>query len=944
MSGAGREGRLRELLEAGLDAPAQRRRSTLEALSDDPALVDEALAMLDDEAALGGFLEVPAADALGREGADPDFLDTAAEGPRPAGGPHGTGSRGTGSSGSGNRAPGSSGSGSGGSGSGRTGTGGVGADDPSRPPPTIPGYHLERLLGEGGMGRVYQARQDGPGARTVAVKLVRSGLLHSHAAARFPVEQQALARLNHPAIAQLYTAATTPDGQPYVVMEHVDGEPITRFADQHRLSVEDRLQLFVEVCRGVEHAHRRQLLHRDLKPSNLLVTEEDGTPHPKIIDFGIARILDDPLDADGRAEDGGAPLTGMRLVGTPQYMSPEARDPVDGARDLDTRTDVYSLGVVLYELLTGGRPSDGGTASGKGNRSWMSTGSPGRGPWDAPRPSTRLTELDEDTRRTVESVRSTEPGSLARRLKGDLDWIVMKALAPDREERYGSAAELARDVERSLSDQPVLARPPSIPYRLAKLARRHKLAAALTLLTVLALVAATVLTSMALVRATRAERTARAEAAAAGQTLDLLVDLFEAASPSRARGEEVSARDLVDRGIDELDAQALPPLQRARLLHTLADVQLNLGDFDDGSRLAREALELRQAGLAPHHPDVLDSIDLLGTLERRAGRLEAAEPLMERLLAAAEEGADEDPRRLGDALNSLANLRWRQRRLEESTALHRRALELRREIVSRTERGELEPREEGTDPSPQLDVASSLNNLGVLLWNQGNLEEAEPYLREAQERFAAELGSDHPRVAAALTNRGNILQDLGRYAETEAVNRQALAICEKVLGPDHPQTSAALHNLARALDSRGRHGEAEAAYRRSLEIRRRAFGPDHAETLRTEWTLANMLRRQERFSDAEAVFAPLLARCEGQADTQPRRLAATLYRYGQLRRQVGSLESADSMLGRAADLYRSLEEPKLLADVLHERRLVEEARGGASGARNGSESTKKQNP
>jgi len=891
VSGDSREGRLRELLEAGLDAPGERRRAILEALSDDPELVDEALALLADEAGLEGFLETPAADALERGGLYPDLQPTAAEGPRPATGSRGTGSRGTESRGTESRSTGSS------------PPGGPGRPGPATsPPPSIPGFHLDRLLGEGGMGRVYQARQDGPGQRTVAVKVVRAGLLHSQATARFPVEQLALARLNHPAIAQLYTADTTPDGQPYVVMEHVDGEPITRFADEHRLSVEERLRLFVEVCRGVEHAHRRQLLHRDLKPSNLLVTLEDGTPRPKIIDFGIARILDDPLRAEEPGEGGGEPLTGLRLVGTPQYMSPEARH---GSQDLDTRTDVYSLGVVLYELLTGSRP--GGETTGT---------SQGRATRPAPRPSTHLTQLPEETLRTLESARSSEEGALTRRLRGDLDWIAMKALAADREERYGSAAELAQDVERSLSDRPVLARPPSLPYRLAKLARRHTLAAALVALTALALVAATVLTSMALVRATRAERTARAEAAAAGQALDFVVGLFEAANPSQARGEEVSARDLVAHGIEELDEQALPPLQRARLLHTLADVQLNLGDFKTGRGLAREALELRQGELAPRHPDLLDSLDLLGTLERRAGRLDAAEPLMERLLAAAEAGAAEDPRRLGDALNSLANLRWRQGRYEESTALHRRALELRRKIA----------REQNDDPSARLDAASSLNNLAVLLWNQGLLEEAEPYLRQAEEGFSEELGDDHPRVAAALVNRGNLLHNLGRYEEAEAAMRRALAISEKVQGPEHPQTAAALHNLALALTSQERYEEAETTYRRALAIRRDALGPDHAETLRTESTLANLLRLQGRYDAAEAAFAGFLPRCEAQADSQPRRLASALYRYAQLRREVGSLDSADAMLRRAADIYRSLEAPNLLADVLAEQELVAAAR------------------
>lgn len=755
--------------------------------------------------------------------------------------------------------------------------------------PRIPGFVIERTLGEGGMGRVYLARQTRPVERTVAIKMIAE-LADPKIAHRFAAEQRALARLNHPAVAQLYDAGATPDGEPYVVMEYVDGLPLTEYCDRERLSIEARLRLFVAVCRGIEHAHRRQLLHRDLKPSNLLVTETDGQPMPKIIDFGIARALDAPLHDGDLA-------TGTRILGTPHYMSPEALDPADGSRDLDTRTDVYSLGVVLYELLTGARPfaSSTGRMGGLFRRITED---------DPPRPSTRVQGHDEDTLRDVASARSREARELVRRLDGDLDWIAVKALARDREQRYGSAAALADDIERSLRYEPVTARPPSLPDRLAKLARRHRLAASLVTVTLAAIIASAVFSSLALVRATRAERQARGEAAASREALGFLVDLFDAARPEENLGRDLSPRELVALGADRIEGQDLPPLHRARLLHTLADVQMRLGDYASGRELAAEALAIRDERLEDQHPDVLASLDLLGNLERRSGRLEAAEPLLERQVQAAE--AKGDPEALGDALNSLGNLRWRQRRLEEAEELYGRALELRRALF---ELGAVETSE----------MTASLNNLGVVHWSQARYAEAEPYLREAAELYERTLGPEHPRVADALGNLGIVLFNLGRVEEDEALQRRALAIRETVLGSDHPDTSAALNNLGIALSHLERSEEAEAAYRRALEIRRRALGPDHDETLKTLTNLGLHLWRQKRFAEAEALLREVLAtRTTALGEDDPATARAQV-NVALAVRDAGRLEEAESLLRRALEIREAVAppEPLAVAETLH---------------------------
>lgn len=751
--------------------------------------------------------------------------------------------------------------------------------EPADGTPSIPGFVIERTLGEGGMGRVYLARQTRPVERTVAIKMIAQ-LADRKIAHRFAAEQRALARLNHPAIAQLYDAGTTPDGQPYVVMEYVDGMPLTDYCDRERLSIEDRLRLFVAVCRGIEHAHRRQLLHRDLKPSNLLVTEADGTPVPKIIDFGIARALDVPLDDGDLA-------TGTRIVGTPHYMSPEALDPQSGPKDLDTRTDVYSLGVVLYELLTGARPfaSQTGHIASLLRRITED---------DPPRPSTRVQGHDEDTLRDVASARSREGRELVRRLDGDLDWIAVKALARDREERYGSAAALADDIERSLRHEPVTARPPSLPDRLVKLVRRHRLAAALVTVTLVATVASAVLSSLALVRAVRAERQALGEAAATREALGFLVDLFDAARPEENLGRDLSPRELVALGADRIEGQDLPPLQRARLLHTLADVQMRLGDYASGRELATEALAIRDQRLEEGHPDVLASLDLLGNLERHADRLEAAEPLLERQVEVAERKGD--PEALANALNSLGNLRWRQERLDEAEELHGRALELRRALFA-------------SDASVASELAASLNNLGVLHWSQARYADAEPYLREAEQLYEATLGPEHPRVADALGNLGIVLYKLGRLEEDEALQRRALAIRERVLGADHPDTSAALNNLAIVLVHLGRPEDAEAAHRRALEIRRRALGPEHHETLQTLTNLGLLLWRQGRLAEAESLHRQVLAARSGALGEDDPATARARVNVALPVRDAGRIQEAETLLRRAlADLRSKLGE------------------------------------
>ncbi|MEM6797326.1 MAG: serine/threonine-protein kinase, partial [Acidobacteriota bacterium] len=446
-------------------------------------------------------------------------------------------------------------------------------------PPVVEAFEVLSLLGAGGMGEVWEAEQLEPVRRRVALKVIRRGTGTGHVVNRFAAEQQALAALEHPAIAKVFDAGATADGRPYFAMELVRGEPIDRFADQHRLSVEQRLELFVQVCDGVQHAHQRGLIHRDLKPSNILVSlREEGELEsaerrfePKLIDFGIAKATTpEILEQDTLTQFG-------QVVGTPAFMSPEQADL--SRQDIDTRSDVYSLGVVLYQLMVGVLP----LASGAFFRADSRT--------DFAAPSARARSLRERSAE-IAKARSTDSTSLAGQLRGEIDWIVMKALAHDREARYDSVASLAEDLRRRFRDEPVEAGPPSRLYRLRKLASRHRAAVAAALLVLVAVIAALAGLSLGLQRALRAEARATAEAEVARRVSDFLVEAFEAGDPGLS-GAPVTAREVVDRAASRIGDRLSEELPiRARLTEVLAQASLNLGELGRARALAGEAIEM----------------------------------------------------------------------------------------------------------------------------------------------------------------------------------------------------------------------------------------------------------------------------------------------------------------------------------------------------------------
>ena len=740
-------------------------------------------------------------------------------------------------------------------------------------PKAIGPFRILRVLGRGGMGVVYLGEQTEPVRRRVAIKMLRHELVHRELRARFEAERHAMARLHHRFIAQLYDASSTADGRPYFVMEWVDGLPITDWADESRLGIRGRIELFRAVCDGVQHAHEKGLLHRDLKPANILVTA-DGTP--KILDFGIAKAIDRPL-VEHTLD------TGEKVIGTPAYLPPEAAGAAGAGFVHDTRSDVYSLGVILYELLLGVRPYETrGLAFVQVLRQITEAEPTG--------PSTRWRALEAETRTEVARSRRHDAASLPRRLRGDLDWIVLKALARDREDRYQSPSHLSADLGRHLDDEPVEAGPPSAFYRMGKFVRRRRgvvVAAGLLFLSLtLGLTGTLVNLGRAHEEAARANRQAAATEEALHEAREVsafLEGLFEVSDPGEARGSTVTAREILDRGAEEIREEfADRPASKARFMGTIGRVFLNLGLYERARTMLEESLDLAE-GVDDLRSEVAEALSGLGRLARLEGDYLEAENLLRRALALHEESLETDLPGLARVLNDLAVVEDLQKDYDEAEALHRRALTIRESVL-------------GAD---HPDVGGSLNNLAALLRNQQRYGEAEPLHRRSLEIKERTLGPDHPDVSKSLNNLAILLEDQARYEEAEPLYLRSLEIKEKVLGKEHESFGGTLHNLAGLYQRMERYEEAAELAARSLEIEEAVFGPETFGVAKILSTLARVRELQGRYADAEPLrvrSAEIVSRVFG-AD-HPAFASAEIF-LGRLFRLQGERRKAEETLRRA---------------------------------------------
>lgn len=730
-------------------------------------------------------------------------------------------------------------------------------------------YRLIRKIGEGGMGQVWLAEQAEPLKRLVALKLIHGGIFDPALLRRFQAERQSLASMDHPTIAKVFDAGATEAGQPYFVMEYVPGEPITTYCDTRKLTLPQRLELFIQACEGVQHAHQKAIIHRDLKPANILVVDVDDRPMPRIIDFGLAKVVRqfaDDTNPATRAEG---------FVGTPGYMSPEQA----GSSDIDTRTDVYSLGVVLYELLTGQLPFDANKLKQlpfyEILRQVMEQ--------DPLRPSLRAAE---NTELAISSAgkRQSDPKKLAAQLRGDLDWITMKALEKDRTRRYGTPSDLGKDVRRYLDHVPVDARPGSLPYRIAKYVRRHRFGVATTA------VLAMLLPAFAILQAIELRRIAR-ERDRAGRITEFMTEMFKVSNPSEERGNQVTAREILDKASGNIrTGLAQDPETQAQMMMVMGKVYDNLGLYPQADSLLRRAADIRRSTLGTENSDTAASMRALAWTLGHEGRYPEAESLQRQVL-------EIQKRKLGaenpDTVSTMADLAVilaDEGHYPEAEKLQRQALDLRRRLLK------------GDDPN----IAASLENLGTVLQMEAHYPEAEKLDKEAIATRSRVLGPDHPDTIATTNNLANVLYFEGRYPEAEKLDQQVLDERRKVFGAENPLTLKTMSNLANVLHREHREAEAEKLCRETLAIQQRVLGPEHPETLMSMNNLTAILSKESKYSEAEQIGQQVLEiRRRVLGPEHPLTLRAMSNLADSLTK-LGNWSEAEKLLRQALDIQRRI--------------------------------------
>jgi serine/threonine protein kinase len=674
-------------------------------------------------------------------------------------------------------------------------------------------YKIITQLGEGGFGSVYLAEQSAPVQRRVALKLIKPGMDSRLVMARFEAERQVLALMDHPSVAKVFDAGLTPEGRPFFVMELVRGEPITRFCELERVNVEDRVRLMMKVCGAVQHAHMKGVLHRDLKPSNILVSLVDGEPLPKVIDFGVAKALHQRLSESTIYTEMG------QMIGTPEYMSPEQ---ARGSADVDTRADIYALGAILYELLSGVPPLDVGARRKEGQAALERTIEQEH----PPAPSVRLSELAKSGQ--FAAFRGIDAPTALRRVRGDLDWIVLKCLEKERSRRYSSAAALAEDLERYLQDDPVLAGPPSATYRAAKFIKRHRVAVIASALVLLSLVGGIIGTTYGLARAkqeTAAAERARDESEA---VTSFLIKMIESVDPDEA-GRDVTVRAALDQSSKDLHKSfADRPLVEARVRHALGISYWQLGFLEQADEHLPAVVDLRRKALGPEHRDTLRALANVGGLRLEQGRFAEAEEILK-------EAVEGFTTTLGPGHGLTLGVASNLAVLYSRRGADQEALEMSRRVYE----GQKIAR--GPDHEQTL---GALINLGDQLSEMGRMDEAEPLLKEAVERWERAHGQEKTGTLIALHSWGMHKKNQGKFDEAEAIIRRVIDARSRILGEQHVDTLTAIGNLGVILTSKKQMIEAEAALTRAWTGMRNTLGDGHPTTLRVLNLLSTNLEEQ----------------------------------------------------------------------------------------------------
>ena len=721
-------------------------------------------------------------------------------------------------------------------------------------PSTIGSYRIIRLLGEGGMGAVYEAEQDQP-RRRVALKVIKSGWADRELLRRFELESQTLGRLHHPGIAQIYEAGaaeTSFGSQPFFAMEIIHGKPLIEYAEAKHLNTRQRLALMIQICEAVEHAHQRGIIHRDLKPGNILM-EENG--QPKILDFGLARVTDGDMQATRQTDMG-------QLLGTLAYMSPEqvTADPLA----LDTRSDVYALGVILYELLAGRLPYE-------------------------------LSRHVYEVVRTIQQVDPKPLSSINRAYRGDIETIAARALEKDKTRRYGSAAELAADIRRYLEDRPIAAKPASTSYQLRKFARRNKVLVTGTFAVFLTLIVGVVVSTWQAVRARRAEVRAQAETATAQAVVDFLQnDLLAQASANKQAGPktkpdpDLKVRTALDRAAERIEGKfAKQPEVEAEIRQTIGQTYYDLGLYPEGRKQLEQALLLRRRVLGPDNPKTIETMLSLGLTALMQDKYAEAEEIDNRALEISRRVlGPENPVTL-KCTSAVVKLYLAQHKAAQTEALAKQALEISRRVL-----GPEHP-----------DTLYAAGNLAASYAGQGKYAQDAALLAPVLEISRRVLGPEHPETLNYMRGLSYAYLMQGKEALADEMDQQLLQILRRDLGPEHPATLTALYNVTAGDLREGKNAEAEELARDALEIKRRIFGPEDRRTLNSMRQLAEAYQGQGRYAEAEELDAKVLEigrRLQGPED----RTLDTMDDLADVYRLEGKYAQAEALYSQTLDIQR----------------------------------------
>ena len=704
-----------------------------------------------------------------------------------------------------------------------------------KPGDRIDRYKLLQQIGEGGCGTVFMAEQDEPIKRRVALKIIKPGMDTKNVITRFEAERQALALMDHPHIAKVLDAGATASGRPYFVMELIRGVKITEYCDQNSLSLEERLKLFIQVCHAIQHAHQKGIIHRDIKPSNILVsTTVEGTALPVVIDFGIAKAT-----VNQQLTDKTLFTAFEMLIGTPAYMSPEQAALTNA--DVDTRSDIYSLGVLLYEISTGSTPLDTREML-KGGldevRRVLREEEPVR-------PSTRLNNLNDADLTTVSRLRKTEPSALIRAIRGDLDWIIIRALEKNPARRYQTAYGFALDIQRYLADEPVWARPPSAVYKFQKILLRNKLLFTGIGIIALLLIASLITVSTFLAKERQLRRRAETEAAKSDQVTKFLEDMLRGVGPSVALGEDTTMlRGILNRTANRVGTEMTnQPAVRAELSSLIGELDFEIGNFAQAKQMDDTALALDRRLYGTNSLEAAGALTDLGLVVVREGNVKDSEVPLNEALSISRQFSGDNGTNVATLLNYLADIYAQEGRIEEADTFAHQALAMRQRIYS----------------SNSLEIAQSLRTLAVVEASEGNWSGAEIMMRKVLAIRLNNLPPDDPLIAGTYNDIAWAEGGEGKLKDAEALEGKAFAIRMKVLGPNHPDVAKALYLLGDRLRARNELDAADQVLSTALSLQTNLVGANDPGSLETMLGLSKTLQMEGKLPEAEKLERQELA-------------------------------------------------------------------------------------